>query len=72
MVSLADKKNGFLGTVARLVGDKVLVERLAELGIIPGSEVSITGLIAFGDPLLVEVRETRIALRKSEAYCVLF
>lgn len=72
MNSLAAKHRGFLGTVDSLVGDNVLVERLAELGIVPGANVCVKGMVGFGSLVIVEVRGTRVALRKSEANCVWF
>lgn len=71
MQSLAETKAGFLGTIAGLQGEALLIERLAELGLAPGCTISVTGVVAFGEPLLIEVKGTHIALRRSEAGCVL-
>jgi Fe2+ transport system protein FeoA len=71
MKSIAETKPGFLGTIAGLQGDTRLVERLAELGLAPGNAIHVTGVVAFGEPLLVEVKGTHIALRRSEARCIL-
>ncbi len=71
MKSVAETKPGFLGTIAGLRGESRLVERLAELGLAPGNSIEVTGVMAFGEPLLVEVKGTHIALRRSEAHCIL-
>lgn len=60
----------FEGTISNLVGEDLLVSRLQELGFIRGEQVKIRGRAPFGEPLLVEVRGTTIALRKREAQCI--
>jgi ferrous iron transport protein A len=54
-----------------LTGDVVVTARLRELGFIRGEPVRIAGRAPFGEPILVEIRGTTVALRKSEAQCVL-
>ncbi len=70
MQTIADTKPGFSGTIANLKGDAHIVERLAELGLVPGNTIRVTGVVTFGEPLLVEVKGTHIALRRSEARCI--
>ncbi|MCS6884326.1 MAG: ferrous iron transport protein A [Acidobacteriota bacterium] len=41
--------------------------RLLELGLTPGTEVCVVQEVPFGDPLIVQVRGARLALRKREA-----
>ncbi len=57
--------------VLRLKGDTRLVSRLRELGFIVGEKVRIVGRAPFGEPILVEIRGATVALRESEARCVL-
>lgn len=57
--------------VRELQGDAVVTARLRELGFIRGEPVKISGRAPFGEPILVEIRGTTVALRKSEAQCVL-
>jgi ferrous iron transport protein A len=71
MATLADQGVGFSGVVRSLVGDSLLIERLAEFGVVPGCTVVVGGMVAFGDPILVQVGGMRIALRRTEARCVL-
>lgn len=54
-----------------LIGDSYKVHRLLELGFIVGEEIKIIQKILFGDPLIVEIQGARIALRKTEAECIL-
>ena len=57
-------------TVARLVGvggERAYRRRLMELGFLPGTEVRMVRNIAIGDVLEVELRNSRVSLRISEA-----
>ena len=56
--------------VANLEGEAVLVSRLRELGFIVGENVRVLGRAPFGDPILIEIRGTTVALRLAEARCV--
>ncbi len=62
------------------IGSKVKVKdisggsvkkRLMDMGIVPGSEISIEGKAPLGDPIEILVRGYRLTLRKNEAMCVL-
>lgn len=61
----------FQGPIRGLEGDAVLLARLRELGFIPGEIATVKGRVAFGDPILVSIRNMTVALRKREAECVL-
>ncbi len=61
----------FQGPIRGLEGDAVLLSRLRELGFIPGEIATVKGRVAFGDPILVTVRNMTVALRRQEAECVL-
>lgn len=56
------------------VGQRAIVEsvegcpdRFHELGLVPGTEVTVVRVAPFGDPVEVEVRGARLCLRRSEA-----
>ncbi len=38
-----------------------------ELGLVPGTRVSVVGVSPLGDPLELEVRGSRLSVRKKEA-----
>jgi ferrous iron transport protein A len=42
-------------------------QRLLDLGITPGEELAVVQSVPLGDPLVVMVRGTRLALRRREA-----
>ncbi len=48
-------------------GSQQLRNRLLSMGVVRGSEVMVTGVAPFGDPIDVRVLNSRIALRLSEA-----
>lgn len=68
--SLDLQKVGFEYTILDLRGEAFSVSRLQELGFIKGERVLLKSKIIFGEPYIVEVRGTQIALRKSEAGCI--
>jgi Fe2+ transport system protein FeoA len=50
-----------------LDGPEAECRRLLDLGLTPGEEMSVVQTVPFGDPLVVEVRGMRLALRRREA-----
>ena len=69
-MSLESQKVGFEGRIKEISGDATVVERLYEMGFVPGEEIQLLSKILFGEPYVVEVRGSSIALRKSEARCI--
>jgi len=59
-------KVGETGVVVDLVGGRGLVSRLATLGFTPGAPVTVVQNYGHG-PIIVTVRDTRIALGRGEA-----
>jgi len=66
-VTLADLQVGQVGTITDLAGSDSITARLLEMGLIPGTTVSLIGKAPLGDPLEFELRGYRLSLRKSEA-----
>ena len=65
-ISLADLGPGQWGVVRQLTGGRGFMGRLASLGFTPG--VAVRMLQNFGrGPLIVLVRDTRVALGRGEA-----
>ena len=50
-----------------LTGAASLVQRLLELGMMEGEQVTVINKAPLGDPIEVECALTRLSLRKSEA-----
>ncbi len=65
--SLVNAAHGVWHKVASLDGPLDACDRLLDLGFTPGAEVRIVQTAPFGDPLVIVLRGTRLALRKQEA-----
>lgn len=70
-LTLAEAPVNFRGPIQGLEGDSVLLARLRELGFVPGEVATVKGRAAFGEPILVSLRNMTVALRKQEAECIL-
>ena len=55
------------GTIVRLEGDPVAVRRLMELGLVPGTRITLVRRAPLGDPIELTVRDVHLSLRRSEA-----
>jgi ferrous iron transport protein A len=66
VVPLTQLRESQKGTVADLYGGAGLVARLATLGFTPGAPVTMIQNYGHG-PLIVSVRDTRIALGRGQA-----
>lgn len=66
-LSLADLKVGQSAKVLAIDGTDAISARLLEMGVIPGTEISLFGTAPLGDPLEFELRGYRLSLRKTEA-----
>lgn len=71
MSSLAEKPVNFQGKISNLTGAPEISDRLRELGFTTGETIRIVGKAPLGEPFMVEVRGAIVALRKSEAACIL-
>lgn len=69
-MTLVEKKQNFRGNIDALEGEPVVVERLQELGFLPGAPIEFLGSTLFGEPLLIRVGNVTVALRKEEAKCI--
>jgi ferrous iron transport protein A len=57
--------------IERLDGPRQDCDRLLDLGFTPGEDVIVTHAAPLGDPLVIRVRGTLLALRKREAAWIL-
>lgn len=69
-VSLAELASGAQAVVREVGGGKVFASRLAGMGLIVGSRLEVLQNLHHG-PVLIRVRDTRIALGRGEAMRVL-
>jgi ferrous iron transport protein A len=57
--------------VTEVGGDRAFRRRIMEMGLVPGTPVRVLAVAPLGDPLTVELRASRISIRKREAEHVL-
>jgi ferrous iron transport protein A len=65
--NLSEVPHGVWRQVESLAGPEEACYRLQELGFTPGAEVKVAQAAPLGEPLVVLLRGTRLALRKDEA-----
>ena len=65
--NLSEVLHGVWHQVESLTGPEDACYRLLELGFTPGVDVKVTQAAPLGEPLVVVLRGTRLALRKDEA-----
>jgi Fe2+ transport system protein FeoA len=71
MTSLSHLNRGDCAVIRSLQGHQELRFRLQEMGFTPGVEVRLVARGAFGGPLAFALRGTTVALRRSDADCIL-
>ena len=57
-------------TIRSVSGSRPVRRRLLELGLVPGTQVTVVGVSPLGDPLELEVRGSRLSIRKKEALAI--
>lgn len=53
--------------ITSVAGTRAFRRRLMEMGLVPGTEVTIVNVAPLGDPLEIEVRACRLSIRRDEA-----
>ena len=66
-MTLDELKPGQRATILRIDGEGPLVQRLMALGLLEGSEVTMTRRAIGGDPVEVQVMGYALSLRREEA-----
>ena len=66
-VALSALKQGEYGYVNRVEGQSAMVQRLGDLGLVPGTRVSCELVSPAGDPAAYRFRGALIALRRQDA-----
>ena len=66
-VNLADLKKGESGIIVSVNSVPKMKRHLADMGVTPGSIVTLKRRAPLGDPLLFIVMDYRLSIRKSEA-----
>jgi Fe2+ transport system protein FeoA len=66
-VNLADAEIGNPVTVRCVGGERSFRRRLLELGVLPGTSITVHQVAPLGDPLELRIRGCSLSIRKSEA-----
>jgi Fe2+ transport system protein FeoA len=67
----AELKKGEKAVIQDIDNDHPSARRIMESGFTPGQEIELLHAPLFNDPLAFSIRGTLIAIRKSEASCIL-
>lgn len=65
--TLAKLPQGHWGKICQVLGSGPSLVRLQELGLVPGTKVRVVRRAPLGEPIEVEVRGSRLAMRNHEA-----
>jgi Fe2+ transport system protein FeoA len=65
--SLTELQPGSSAVIERLDASGAIGRRLIELGFVPGTPISVIRRAPLGDPIVFELRGSRLCLRRSEA-----
>jgi len=68
--SVADLKIGEKGVI-QFFKDELMSLKLLEMGCLPGTEVKLSFVAPFGDPICIKVDGYHLSLRKDEAATIL-
>ncbi|MEW6732006.1 MAG: ferrous iron transport protein A [Acidobacteriota bacterium] len=71
MLRLLDVRQNEWYQIEKLDGPQEDCHRLLDLGFTPGEEVAVVQVAPLGEPLIVSLRGTRLALRRREAAWIL-
>lgn len=63
-------KTGESVRVLKVAGEGALRQRILDMGLTKGAEVTIRKVAPLGDPLEITVRGYELSLRKREAACI--
>ncbi len=65
--SLAALPVGGMAVISRVRGQRAVVRRLLEIGLVPGTEVTLRRVAPMGDPIELKLRNFALSIRRAEA-----
>lgn len=69
--TLKEARVGEWVRVVKVAGEGALRQRILDMGLTKGAEVSICKVAPLGDPIEVTVRGYELSLRRQEAACII-
>jgi ferrous iron transport protein A len=70
-ISIRKMKNGQSGSIAAVTISGELGRRIREMGLIPGTQITISGRAPLNDPVAVRIMDCTLTLRNNEADFIL-
>ena len=67
MKTIDDLKIGQSGIIAQVGGEGALRLRILDMGLIPGTKVSLQKIAPMGDPIQIQVRGYELTIRREDA-----
>lgn len=65
--ALSELRTGEQGEIIRITAKGPVRRRILEMGVTPGTKISVKGVAPLGDPIEILVKGYRLSLRKKEA-----
>ncbi|HVU02132.1 MAG TPA: FeoA family protein [Polyangiaceae bacterium] len=69
-MQLGEVAIGVTVTVTGVGGERAFRRRVMELGVLPGTRVTVVRVAPLGDPIELSVRGCELSIRKGEARCI--
>ncbi len=69
MMNLTELGFGKKAIITKVNGP-VLALKLFEMGLLPGEEVELENVAPFGDPIAINLSESKVCLRMQDARCI--
>jgi ferrous iron transport protein A len=69
MMNLTELGFGRKAIITKVNG-QVLALKLFEMGLLPGEEVELENVAPFGDPIAINLSESKVCLRMQDARCI--
>lgn len=69
-MNVSELRIGDKRKIAKVGGVGVVRHRLLEMGIIPGTQVSVTKKAPLGDPIQIHIRGYELSIRKEDALLI--
>ena len=66
-MTIDDLKIGQAGTIAQVGGEGALRLRFLDMGLIPGTRVTLRKVAPMGDPIQIQVRGYELTIRREDA-----
>lgn len=70
-MQLSHLKSGQKARVLGVSGSSSTALRLLDMGFTPGTLIYVKACAPGGDPMLIEIRQSAVILRRQEAACIL-